>query len=126
VFDESATHKVYLPPGARIDYQTGKVYYGAAWHQIAQDQLPIVLLVRDHSLISHIKVAQSISEVDWNNVDLRVLSIDNSPVLRLFALPEGELKHIELNRTGSGFAMKNDPLAGKVKWQIKRLSVRIK
>jgi hypothetical protein len=43
-----------------------------AWHQIAQDQIPIVLLVKDHSLISHIEVAQSMSEMDWKNVDLRV------------------------------------------------------
>jgi alpha-D-xyloside xylohydrolase len=83
-----------------------------------------VLLVKDHSLTPHIKVAQSMSEMDWNNVELRVSSTDNSLVLRLFALPEGELKQIELNGTGSGFAMKNDPLAGKVKWQIKRASVR--
>jgi alpha-D-xyloside xylohydrolase len=79
-----------------------------------------VLLVKDHSVIPHIKVAQSTSEMDWNNVELRVFSTDNSPVSGLFALPQGELLTLRLGSDPSGFALKNDPLSGKVKWQISR------
>ena len=120
MFDESPSRKVYLPPGAWIDYQTGKVYQGAQWHQITPGQIPVVLLVKDHSVLPHIKVAQSTSEMDWNNVELRVFSTDDSVVSGLFALPQGDLKRLELNGSTSGFALKTDPLAGKVKWQITR------
>jgi alpha-D-xyloside xylohydrolase len=79
-----------------------------------------VLLVKDHSVLPHIKVAQSTAEMDWNNVELRVFSTDSSPVSGLFALPQGDLKTLRLDSAPSGFALKNDPLSGKVKWQISR------
>jgi alpha-D-xyloside xylohydrolase len=120
MFDEAATRKVYLPPGSWIDYQTGKVYPGAQWHQIAPGQIPVVLLVKDHSVIPHIKVAQSTSEMDWNNVELRVFSTDNSPVSGLFALPQGDLLTLKLDSNPSGFSLNNLPLAGKVKWRVSR------
>ena len=120
MFEEAASRKVYLPPGSWIDYQTGKVYPGTQWHQIAPGQIPVVLLVKDHSVIPHIKVAQSTSEMDWNNVELRVFSTDRSPVSGLFALPLGDLQTLRLDSATGDFALKNDPLSGKVKWQISR------
>jgi alpha-D-xyloside xylohydrolase len=124
MFDEAANRKVYLPPGGWIDYQTGKVYQGSQWHQIAPGQIPVVLLVRDHSVLPHIKIAQSTAEMDWNNVELRVFSTGNSPVSGIFTLPQGELKTIELNATAGGFVLKNDPFSGKVRWQINRAAVK--
>jgi alpha-D-xyloside xylohydrolase len=83
-----------------------------------------VLLVKDHSVIPHIKVAQSTSEMDWNNVELRVFSTDNSPVSGPFALPVGDLQTLRLDSAPGGFALKNDPLSGKVNWQISRAPVK--
>ena len=120
MFDDAPSRKVYLPPGAWIDYQTGKVYQGAQWHQIAPGQIPVVVLVKDHSVIPHIKVAQSTSEMDWSNVELRVFSTDNASVSGLFALPAGDLQTLRLDSAATGFSLKSDPLPGKVKWQIIR------
>jgi alpha-D-xyloside xylohydrolase len=120
MFDEAASRKVYLPPGAWIDYQTGKVYEGARWHQITPGQIPVVLLVKDHTALPHLKVAQSTSELDWSNVELRVFSTDSSTASGLFALPDGNLNTLRLESAPGGFALKNDPLARKVKWQITR------
>jgi alpha-D-xyloside xylohydrolase len=120
MFDEAASRKVYLPPGAWIDYQTGRVYQGTQWHQITPGKIPVVLLVKDHSVLPQIKVAQSTSEMDWTNVELRVFSTDSSPVSGLFALPMGDLQTLRLDPAPNGFALKNDPLSGKVKWQINR------
>ncbi len=120
MFDDAPSRKIYLPPGAWIDYQTGKVYQGAQWHQISPGQIPVVLLVKDHSVLPHIKVAQSTSEMDWSNVELRIFSTDNRPVSGVFALPQGDLKTMEFNVTPNGFVLKNDPFAGQVHWQIKR------
>ena len=119
-----ASRQVYLPPGAWIDYQTGKAYEGAKWHEIKPANIPVVLLVKNHSVLPQLKVAQSTPDIDWNDVELRVFSTDNAPVTGWFALPDGELKQLELNGSASGYAMKGDPLAGSVKWQINRVPLK--
>ena len=56
------------------------VYEGAKWHEIALGAIPVVLLVKNHSVLPHIKVAQSTKEMDWDNVELRVFSTDGAAV----------------------------------------------
>ena len=124
MFDSVSERKVYLPPGSWIDYQSGKVYRGAAWHQIAAGQIPIVLLVKDHSVIPHIKVAQSTSEMDWNDVELRVFATDNSQATGLFSLPDGDPQTLKLNISQRAPAMIDDPFQGKVKWRITRAETK--
>jgi alpha-D-xyloside xylohydrolase len=124
LMEENNGRNVYLPPGSWIDYQTGKVYEGGQWHQITAGQIPIVLLVKDHSVIPQIKVAQTTQEMDWTNIQLRVFSTDGSSVSGLFALPQGTAQQLSLDSRQSGFALKSDPLAGKVKWQIRKFDAR--
>jgi alpha-D-xyloside xylohydrolase len=124
LFEETDTRKVYLPPGDWIDYQTGKVYPGAQWHEIKAGAIPVVLLVKNHSILPHLKVAQSTNDMDWNNVELRVFSTDNAPVSGLFALPDGALQTIDLRPATGGFALAADPLRGKVKWRITQFAGR--
>ena len=114
----SDRRKVYLPPGSWIDYQTGRVYEGTKWHEIAAGKIPVVLLVRNHSVLPHIKVAQSTKDMDWNNVELRVFSTDNAPVTGLFTRPDSTLQTLSLVSRGRTFALRDDPQAGKVKWDI--------
>lgn len=112
--------KVYLPPGAWIDYQSGHVYEGAGWREIQAGQIPIVLLVKNNSVLPHIKVAQSTRDMDWNNVELRVFSTDNAAVNGLFTRPDSGLQTLSLtSRGGRTYALQSDPQAGKVKWDIK-------
>ena len=111
--------KVYLPPGEWIDYQSGRIYEGAGWREIPAGQIPIVLLVKNHSVLPHIKVAQSTKDMDWNNVELRVFSTDTAAVKGLFTRPDSGLQTLSLVSRGRTFAMTDDPQAGKVKWDIK-------
>jgi alpha-D-xyloside xylohydrolase len=120
LFEDSAERNVYLPPGSWIDYQTGKIYSGGQWHKIAAGQIPIVLLARDHSVIPHVKVAQSTSQIDWSDVELRVFNTDSSPVSALFALPDGPSATITVENRQADLALRSDPLNGKVKWRITR------
>ncbi|MGD8786405.1 MAG: alpha-xylosidase, partial [Phycisphaerales bacterium] len=53
---------VYLPPGWWIDYQTGNVYAGG-WHHIKAGDIPVVVLVRDGTVIPHIGLAQSTAQM---------------------------------------------------------------
>ena len=77
---------VSLPEGKWIDYQTEKVYEGG-WHKIEAGSLPIIMLVRDGSVLPHLKLAQSTSEMDWNKMSLKVYSADKKQAEGLICLP---------------------------------------
>jgi alpha-D-xyloside xylohydrolase len=119
MFASGERRRVYLPPGSWIDYQSGRVYEGEKWHEIPAGQIPVVLLVKNHSVLPHIKVAQSTNDMDWNNVELRVFSTDSSPVTGLFTRPDGDLQTLSLVPLARSFKLREDPQAGKVKWDIK-------
>lgn len=77
---------VYLPEGKWIDYQTEKVYEGG-WHRIEAGRLPIIMLVRDGSVLPHLKLAQSTAEMDWSKMSLKVYSADKKQAEGLVCLP---------------------------------------
>ena len=77
---------VYLPEGKWIDYQTEKDYEGG-WHRIEAGSLPIIMLVRDGSVLPHLKLAQSTSEMDWSKMSLKVYSADKKQAEGLICLP---------------------------------------
>ena len=77
---------VYLPERKWIDYQTEKVYEGG-WHRIEAGSLPIIMLVRDGSVLPHLKLAQSTSEMDWSKMSLKVYSADKKQAEGLICLP---------------------------------------
>lgn len=118
--DEKTTRKVYVPPGVWLDYQTGKIYEGGRWHEIAAGEIPIILLVKNHSVLPHAAVAQNTAEIDWKKIELRIFSTDRAAVSGVFALPDENLQTLELNPVKNSYVLKNDALSGKVKWQIDR------
>lgn len=77
---------VYLPEGKWIDYQTEKIYEGG-WHRIEAGSLPIIMLVRDGSVLPHLKLAQSTAEMDWSKMSLKVYSADKKQAEGLVCLP---------------------------------------
>lgn len=124
MMQEGTERQVYLPPGSWIDYQTGKTYRGAAWAKISCGQIPVILLVKDNSVIPHIGVAQSTSQMNWNDIELRVFSTGGSQATGLFSLPEGNLQRLRLDAAQRNFVLKEDPLQGKVKWRINRVEAK--
>jgi alpha-D-xyloside xylohydrolase len=124
LMEEASSRKVYLPPGSWIDYQTGKVYQGAAWHEISAGQIPVVLLVKNRSVIPHVKAAQNTSQIDWNEIELRVFNRDSSPAVGLISLPGGDLHTLRLVDDQRGLVLASDPFQGKVKWRITRFDGR--
>ena len=117
LFDSSTTRNVYVPPGEWVDYQTGTSYEGARWHEITAGELPIILLARSGAAIPHAAVAQSTAEIAWNDIELRVFGSESS-ASGLFALPDGDLHTIRVNRTAGATSIIEDPLAGQVDWRI--------
>jgi alpha-D-xyloside xylohydrolase len=116
---EGATgREVYLPPGSWIDYQTGKAYDGG-WHHLEAGPIPIVMLVRDGTVLPRIALAQSTMQMDWSKLQLVVFAKNVETAAGSICLPSDNALHgIVLTKDGNGFKLKNDPLAGKVTWQI--------
>jgi alpha-D-xyloside xylohydrolase len=124
LMESAAGRRVYLPPGDWIDYQTGRTYAGERWQQITAGEIPVVLLVKNHSVIPHVKVAQSTDDIDWKNVELRVFSTDNAAASGRFALPNGGVQSLNLTGSAAGYTLQADPLRGQVKWQVTRFPSR--
>ena len=116
LFAEGNRRRVYLPPGSWTDYQTGRTYAGAKWHEIEAGLIPIVFLVRDHTILPHVAVAQSTSAIDWQHVELRVFSTDGQASTGQFALPNGDVQTLRVE----GGRLVADPLAGRVQWRVTR------
>lgn len=118
LFEEADHRLVYLPPGTWTDYQTGRRYPGAAWHDIPAGEVPVVVLARSGTAIPHIALAQSTAQMNWNEIELRVFADGQAPVTGLVALPGGEPQRLELRPEGGRYVLVNDPMRGRVHWRI--------
>ena len=116
LFEETASRRVYLPPGSWMDYQSGRSYEGARWHDIAPGTIPIVLLVKNHTVLPRLAVAQSTAAMNWHDVELRVFSSDGGPAEGSVALPGGPVQVVRVK----GTRLVGAPLAGQAKWRITR------
>ena len=114
MFDDAPSRRVYLPPGAWIDYQNGRVFRGGQWQEIAPGIIPVVLLVRDHAVIPHLAIAQSTSAMRWTDIELRVFSSDDSLAAGSVALPAGAVYPVRVERG----RLLDDPLRGQVRWRV--------
>ena len=111
--------EVYLPPGDWIDYQSGKNYSGG-WQKIEAGEIPAVILVRDGTVIPEIKPAQSTMDLDWSKLDLVAFAKNAEEAKGLVCLPSDNVLHeISLRKNGGSFELTQDPLAGKVSWNIR-------
>ncbi len=120
LFEDGHARQVYLPPGDWIDYQTGMSYPGG-WHRIEAGEIPIVVLVRDGSLIPHIKLAQSTAFMDWSELELKIFSVKSKTVTGKICLPsENILREIMLVEKDDLFVVADDPFQGRVSYRVTR------
>jgi len=123
LFEEVSCRDVYLPPGQWIDYQTGKLYDGG-WHNIAAGEIPIVLLVKEGSVIPHIKLAQSTNQMDWSQLELVIYALDGHDGQGMVCLPSDQVLHrLSLKREGGVYKLTQDPLTGRVAWKVREASI---
>lgn len=126
LFEANTTARdVYLPAGRWIDYQTGHVYAGG-WHRIKAGPVPIVLLVRDGTVLPHIGLAQSTAQLDWSQLELVAYSTDGAAARGLVFRPgDTALQTVTLNPAADGQRqLANDPFAGQVKWTVRAATAR--
>ena len=48
--------------------------YAGGWHRIEAGKIPVVMLVRDGTVLPHIALAQSTQKMDWSKMDLAVFA----------------------------------------------------
>jgi alpha-D-xyloside xylohydrolase len=109
LFTDSATsRRVYLPPGTWIDYQSGRAYAGARWHDIPAGTVPIVALVKDPRCCRTSPSRRARHRSTGGNVELRTFSSDG-------AAAEGNVhsagRLVQTLRV-NGTTLVSDPLAG--------------
>ncbi len=110
LFEEVMERNVYLPKGSWIDYQTGKQYNGG-WHNIKAGDIPIVMLVKEGTVIPHIKLAQSTKDMDWSELELKVYGEGISEATGLICLPTDNVLHqISTTRVSNQWQINQDGL----------------
>jgi alpha-D-xyloside xylohydrolase len=110
LFEAGTTARdVYLPPGNWIDYQTHKVYSGG-WNHIGAGAIPVVMLVRDRTVIPRIELAQSTQEMDWSKLELDLFATEQKTAQGLACLPSDQkLRPIRIENG----KLVGDPMEGK-------------
>jgi alpha-D-xyloside xylohydrolase len=119
MFENTADRDVYLPPGNWIDYQTGKTYSGG-WHHIMHGKIPVIMLVKEGSVIPHIKLAQSTMQMDWSVLNLTVYATEGvHKVTGNICLPaDNVLYQLSLKRKGNTFELEKDVFQKQIRWEI--------
>ena len=119
LFEEVTERDVYLPAGTWIDYQTKKVYQGG-WHRIKAGDIPIVVLVKDGTVLPHIGLAQSTQDMDWSKLTLKVYAAEgtNAATAKVY-LPGGDaVQTVSASKSGSSFTVGQNPLNGKTTFKV--------
>ena len=109
------TGKTALVTGA-----SGGLGGAIARRRIEAGPIPVVMLVRNGTVLPQIQLAQSTMQMDWSKLDLVVYAKDSLTAKGLVCLPSDNVLHeLVLNKSGGGFKLVNDPLAGKVTWNLR-------
>jgi alpha-D-xyloside xylohydrolase len=118
-FETAKTRSVYLPKGQWVDYQTRKVYEGG-WHEIAAGELEVVMLVKEGTVLPHVKVAQSTGAIDWKNIEFVSFALKADKAVVKLCLPsDNEVKEVSLVRKGKKMVVSQDAFQGKINWAVR-------
>ena len=63
-------------------------------------------------------LAQSTEHIDWGEIELRIFGAGDAAEGHFCHPEDGELHDLRLARRGETYELEEDPLAGKVNWQI--------
>ncbi len=105
LLEETEEREVYLPKGKWIDYQTKRVYE-SGWHKIKAGDIPIVILVKNGSVIPHIQLAQSTKDMNWKKLKLEIFASDKSIAEGEICLPENVvLEYVKVTRKDNNWVL---------------------
>ncbi|WP_197526738.1 glycoside hydrolase family 31 protein [Botrimarina colliarenosi] len=102
LLDDGLQRDVYLPPGDWIDYQTGGTFEGRAWHTMTAAELPIIVLVRNGSLVPHAPLAQHTGAIAWDQLELVHYGDSTADASTRVFFPEGRDTILTAHLSGQG------------------------
>jgi alpha-D-xyloside xylohydrolase len=118
---EASDRKVYTPPGMWIDYQIGRVYEGGSWHHMEVGEIPAVVLVKDGTVIPHIRLAQSSDQMVWTELELVVFNTEASEAHGVVCLPGDDVRHtVRVDCTNNSLSLVGNEFEGAVPWTLYR------
>jgi alpha-D-xyloside xylohydrolase len=118
---EASSRKIYAPPGIWIDYQTGRTYEGGCWHHVEAERIPAGILVKDGTVLPHIRLAQNTDRMDWTDLELVVFNTETSEAHGILCLPgEDLLRALHVDCSSSKLALISDEFEGAVSWTLYR------
>ncbi len=107
--ENTNARKVYLPYGRWIDYQTKKIYEGAAWQTIEAGYLPGIILVKYGSLIPSITLALSTAFMDWSTIELVAFSTGDEDANGAFYInDEDEITSLAATKHNGQWSLTNN------------------
>lgn len=120
LFENVNERDVYLPPGVWFDYQTGKQYQGG-WHKIEAGEVPVVVMVRDGTVLPHVKLAQSTRDINWKDFDLRVFSSGNQAKGKIYLPGDETYNEVVLDKAEDGtFKVTTNPYKNRINYKIRK------
>lgn len=117
MFENADERNVYLPPGVWIDYQNGEEYTGG-WHSIRAGKIPVVVLVKDGTVIPRMELAQSTLYMDWSTIELKVFSTGDSARGLLYAPGAEKLETVQLRVRDQRYELVGDSPIGNIKFRV--------
>jgi alpha-D-xyloside xylohydrolase len=117
LFENMDERNVYLPPGTWIDYQSGKEYAGG-WHSIKAGEIPIIVLVKEGTVIPHIKLAQSTRYMDWTNIQLKVYSTTGTASGLLYTPGAKKLETLRVRLQNKRYVLAENPYGHDITFSI--------
>lgn len=119
LFEDKEARDVYLPEGPWIDYQTGEVYE-KGWHTIEAGEIPIVMLVKDGTVLPHLDLAQSTENMDWSDITLIDFSTDGTAAGPLFRPGDDSIRQLQIEDGALG----QNPYGEVVTFEVQHYSER--
>jgi len=116
LFTSARSRRVYLPPGAWVDDETGRIWTGPGWHDLAAGGLPVILLIRGGALIPRVAPAPSTDAIDWRT--LAWTAYGDGAAEGLVCLPD-DLRLRRVRIDGDGTARGDPPPRGR-RWTVRR------
>lgn len=99
IFEPNKNNReVYLPLGKWIQYSTDNKFEGGRWYNVKALELPILMFVKEDSIIPKVKISQSTQEINWGNIDLEVYSgTSNNQSTELIIPGENDCVKVTIN-----------------------------
>ena len=80
--------------------------------------IPIVILVREGTIVPHIALAQSTDFMDWSSIELKVYPDQHGNAYGLLVFPGEEVQGIEVESVKGKARVKHNPFGQKVELKI--------